>query len=162
MQASSQNDCDGGANRVLPKKGAIMAGANYYDSQRSRDPNCMVPAGQGRAHHPGGPPAGGAGPRLFERLARRDRLGKEPDSRPRTPAGTFVVAVVKTTNIVPGGVTSFGVLIPDVVVETSPVVLHTIGVVAVHRGVAQLGPGQLETYTEVSLKGTAAHIIMPA
>jgi hypothetical protein len=81
---------------------------------------------------------------------------------PATRAGTFVVGVVKKANIVPGGVSSFGVLVPDVVVEASPVAVETIGVLAVHRGTAQLGPGQLETYTEIALKGTAANVILPA
>ena len=62
----------------------------------------------------------------------------------------------------PGGVWSFGVLIPDVEVDASAVAVSTNGVLAVHRGVSQLGPGQLETYTEVPLKGTAANIVLPA
>ena len=80
---------------------------------------------------------------------------------PATPAGTFVVALVKTTGIVPGGVTSVGVLIPDMNVDGAPVAVHTFGVLAQHRGVSSLGPGQLETYTELALKGTAENIVLP-
>jgi hypothetical protein len=81
---------------------------------------------------------------------------------PPTPAGQFVVVLLKTSGIVPGGITAIGVLIPDVDVETSPVAVETYAVISVHRGVAQLGAGQLETYTEMRLRGTAAKIIFPA
>jgi hypothetical protein len=30
-----------------------------------------------------------------------------------------------------------------------------------HREVSQIGPGQVETYSEFSLQGTAANVIMP-
>jgi hypothetical protein len=55
---------------------------------------------------------------------------------PSTPAGTFVAAIVKKTNIVPGGATTFAVLVPDVVVDASPVTINTVGVLSVHRGTA--------------------------
>jgi hypothetical protein len=30
-----------------------------------------------------------------------------------------------------------------------------------HREVSQIGPGQVETYAELSLEGTAASVILP-
>ena len=75
---------------------------------------------------------------------------------------SFVTAVVKKTQIVPGGVTVFAVLIPDANVDgTSTTAIHTVGVVSVHRGVSNIGPGQLERYTTLQLKGTAANIALP-
>jgi hypothetical protein len=41
------------------------------------------------------------------------------------------------------------------------VAVHTVGVLANHREVRQIGPGQVETYTELSLQGTAASVILP-
>jgi hypothetical protein len=81
----------------------------------------------------------------------------------QSPAGTFVTAVVKKGGIIPGGITSMSVLIPDADVSINQcIAIHTVGVVSVHRGTAQLGPGQLETYTTIELTGTAAIIILPA
>ena len=77
-----------------------------------------------------------------------------------TPAGTFVVAIVERSGL-PGASVSLGVLIPDVAVNGAPVAVHTVGVLANHREVSQLGPGQVETYTELSLAGTAASVILP-
>jgi hypothetical protein len=78
-----------------------------------------------------------------------------------TPMGTFVTAVVKKTNIVPGGVTVFAVLIPDVIVDgTNSAAIHTVGVLSLHRGTSNIGPGQLETYTTVQLTGTAGNKVM--
>jgi hypothetical protein len=77
-----------------------------------------------------------------------------------TPAGTFVVAVVEKSGL-PGAVVSFGVLIPDVTVNASPVAVHTSGVLASHREVSRIGPGQIETYTELGLRGTAEHVVLP-
>jgi len=77
-----------------------------------------------------------------------------------TPAGTFVVAIVERPRL-PGASVSLGVLIPDVAVNGAPVAVHTIGVLASHREGSQIGPGQVETYTELSLQGTAASVILP-
>jgi hypothetical protein len=79
-----------------------------------------------------------------------------------SPAGTFVTAVIKKTKIVPGAVTSFCLVVPGVVIGgANSVAVHTVGMLAVHRGASLIGPGQLETYTSMDLKGTAASIVMP-
>jgi len=137
-----------------------MATPNYYDLSGHSTRVSWYPKGRG------GPIVQGApanGPLLIYSNGTTDITvsGEDLTVGPATPAGTFVVGVVKKTNIVPGGVSSFGVLIPDAVVDGSPVVVETTGILAVHRGVAQLGPGQLETYTELKLKGTAASIALP-
>jgi|HubBroStandDraft_6_1064221.scaffolds.fasta_scaffold43473_4 hypothetical protein len=136
-----------------------MATPNYYDLSGPSTRIGWYPSGRGGPVTPGGP--GPGTPVLIYSNGSTDVIvwGDELRVGPSTPAGTFVVAVVKTTGIVPGGVVSLGVLIPDVVVDSSAVSIHTIGVLAVHRGVAQLGAGQLETYTEMALKGTAALIV---
>jgi hypothetical protein len=136
--------------------------ANYYDLSGHSTRIGWYPAGKGGPVVAGGPPANA--PVLIYSNGSSDVSVWGDDLRvgPLTGAGTFVVGVVNRAKIVPGGISSFGVLIPDVVVDASPVSVHTIGVLAVHRGTAQLGPGQLETYTEVALKGTAANVILPA
>jgi hypothetical protein len=78
-----------------------------------------------------------------------------------TPAGRLVVAVVNKSGIVPGAIVAVSVLVPDVVIDSAPVPVHTMGVLSHHRGTAQLGAGQLETYTRLDLKGTAANVILP-
>lgn len=77
-----------------------------------------------------------------------------------TPIGTFVVAEVKQLGF-PGAAESIGVLIPDVNVNGAAVAVHTVGVLADHREVANIGAGPIETYTEVNLKGTASHVVFP-
>ena len=73
-----------------------------------------------------------------------------------------VKEVLGLTGYIRGGVTVFGVLIPDVNLgDGSTGAVHTVGVVSVHRGTSNIGPGQLETYTTVQLTGTAANRVMP-
>jgi hypothetical protein len=80
-----------------------------------------------------------------------------------TAVGTFVTAIVKDTGVVPGAVTAFAALIPDVAVDgRQSVAISTLGALSTHRGVAQLGPGQLERYTLIPLTGTAASLTLPA
>jgi hypothetical protein len=137
-----------------------MTSPNYYDLSGHSTRISWYPTGRG------GPIAKGTpanAPVLIYNNGTTDVsvTGDDLTVGPATPAGTFVVGVVKKANIVPGGVSSFGLLVPDVVVDGAPVAVETTGILAVHRGVAQLGPGQLETYTELKLKGTAASIILP-
>jgi hypothetical protein len=75
-----------------------------------------------------------------------------------TPAGCFVIGIVKKVDVAPGAVVSFGVLIPCVVVDASPVSIHTVGALAVHRATTRVGPGQLATYTKIDLSGTASEM----
>jgi hypothetical protein len=71
--------------------------------------------------------------------------------------------VIKKTGIVPGAVSYFSVLLPDVEVAiASPnVAVQTFGFLSLHRPVSKIGPGQDETYTVVALHGTAANIERP-
>jgi hypothetical protein len=138
-----------------------MATANYYDLSGSSTRIGWYPKGKGGPIVAGGPPANA--PVLLFSNGSIDATvwGDDLTVGAATPVGTFVVGVVKKTNIVPGGQTSFVVLIPDVVLDTQPVNVRTVGVLSVHRGTAQLGPGQLETYTEMALTGTAASVVLP-
>jgi hypothetical protein len=72
-----------------------------------------------------------------------------------------VTAVVRKNGIVPGAVTSIGVLIPDAVVGSQPVPIDTLGVLAIHRPIAAISPGQLESYTKLKLTGTASRVELP-
>jgi hypothetical protein len=137
-----------------------MSKPNYYDLSGKSTRIAWYPQGKGGPIVAGGPSA--STPVLCYSSGSLDvcAYGSDLTVAP-TLAGTFVTAVVKKTNIVPGGVTSFAVLIPDADVENKhSVSIHTVGVVSVHRGTAQLGPGQLETYTTIQLTGTAAIIIL--
>jgi hypothetical protein len=78
-----------------------------------------------------------------------------------TPVGTLVTAIVKKDGIVPGATISFMLLVPDVNDAPNGVAIHTIGVLSTHRPTPRLGPGQLETYTELPLTGTALNVEFP-
>jgi hypothetical protein len=82
----------------------------------------------------------------------------------QSPAGTFITAIVKkpTPGLVGTGATSFSLLIPDVqqLEAGQSVSIHAVGILALHRGSGIHASGQLETYTEVSLAGTAATVTM--
>ncbi len=77
-----------------------------------------------------------------------------------TPIGQFVTALIKE-NGVPGARTYFSVLIPDVKVGNQGVAVHSIGVLSITRPVSNIGPGQIESYTELALQGTASNIERP-
>lgn len=129
--------------------------ANYYDLSGHSTRINWYPNGKG------GPIRVGAsvGPVLEYSSGSIDASASGADLTVSTsPVGTFVVAVIKKSQIAPGAITSFAVLIPDVVDAPNGVSVRTIGVVSVHRGTARLGAGQLETYTELALTGTAQHI----
>ena len=82
---------------------------------------------------------------------------------PPTNAGTVVTAIVRKTGIVPGAYTSLVVLLPDVSPQPADgaVPVHTIAVISQHRPTSMLGAGQLQTYTEFAVKGTAALVKLP-
>jgi hypothetical protein len=138
-----------------------MATANYYDLSGHSVRIAWYPEGKGGPIVAEGPPPNA--PMLVYSTDSADvnAWGDDLKIGPPTPAGTFVVGVVKKTKIVPGGIVSFGILVPDVVVDGAPVPVTTMGVVSVHRGTAQLGPGQLETYATTSLGGSAARVVLP-
>lgn len=139
-----------------------MGTPNFYDLSGASIRVGWYPKGKGGPIVQGGPPANA--PVLIFSNGSIDATvwGDDLKVSGSTPAGTFVTAIVKKTNIVPGAQTSFALLAPDVIVDGAPVTINTLGILSVHRGTADLGPGQLETYTETALKGTAAHIILPA
>lgn len=137
-----------------------MSDPNHYDLKGHHTHVTWYPAGKGGPIVQGGPPANA--PVLVYRDPSTDVTvwGDDLTICDASQAGTFVVALLKRTGL-PGADISFAVLIPDVIVGTAPVAVHTIGVLTESREVSQIGPGQRETYTELSLKGTAVHIIMP-
>jgi hypothetical protein len=137
-----------------------MSNANFFDLHGHSTHVAWYPHGKGGPIVVGGPPAGTPVLVYSDGGAQVTAWGDQLTVGAPTPAGTFVVAVVEKPGL-PGAVVSFGVLIPDVTVNTSPVAVHTVGVLANHREVSRIGPGQVETYTEISLKGTAANVVFP-
>jgi hypothetical protein len=137
-----------------------MSQANFYDLRGHSTHVAWYPQGKGGPIVAGGPPAGTPVLIYSNGSSQVTAWGDQLTVGAPTPAGTFVVAVVERPGL-PGAVVSFGVLIPDVTVDMSPVAVHTAGVLANHREVSQIGPGQVETYTEISLKGTAANVLLP-
>lgn len=142
----------------------IVGNANFYDLRGQLNGQstqvAWYPQGKGGPIVAGGPPA--AAPVLIfsDGGAPVTVWGSQLTVGAATPAGTFVVAVVARSGL-PGASVSLGVLIPDVAVNGAPVAVHTVGVLANHREVSQIGPGQIETYTELDLQGTAASVVLP-
>jgi hypothetical protein len=137
-----------------------MSIANFYDLHGHSTHVNWYPHGKGGPIKVDGPPPGAPVLVYSHGGSNVTAWGDQLTVGAPTPAGTFVVAVVDKLGL-PGEVVSFGVLIPDVAVNGSPVSVHTIGVLANHREVSDLGPGQVETYTEINLKGTAANVVLP-
>jgi hypothetical protein len=137
-----------------------MGTPNYYDLSGPSTRIAWYPNGQGLAK--AGGPAAGAPVLVYSGPTGDVAVSGDGLTVSKTPAGTFVVAVIKGSQIVPGAVVSFGVLIPDVNVSNAGVAVNTFGALSTHRGTSQLGPGQLEQYTEMALTGTAANIELPA
>jgi hypothetical protein len=140
-----------------------MSNPNYYDLSGKSTRITWYPQGKGGPIVAGGPSA--STPVLFYSNGSQDVCAYGNDLKvSKSPAGTFVTAVVKKGNILPGafGDTCFTALIPDADVESNhSVPIHSVGVVSVHRGAALSVPGQLETYTTIQLTGTAAILIRP-
>ncbi|HEX3757937.1 MAG TPA: hypothetical protein VHW23_04505 [Kofleriaceae bacterium] len=118
------------------------------------------PDGKGGPLTAGGPPANAPVLIYSNSGAAVTAWGDQLTVGAPTPAGTFVVAIVERLGF-PGASESIGVLIPDVAVNGAAVAVHTVGVLASHREVSDLHTGQIETYTEASLKGTANHVVFP-
>lgn len=137
-----------------------MSNPNLYDLKSHHTHVTWYPTGKGGPIVQGGPPPGA--PVLVYRDQSTDVTvwGENLTVSDATLAGTFVVALIKRTGL-PGANISFAMLIPDVTVDGAEVQVHTIGVLSKSREVTQIGPGQRETYAELSLKGTAARVIMP-
>lgn len=135
-----------------------MAGANFYDLHGNSKRIFYYPNGKtivGPAKEP--LLVYDDGSTQVECTGDRLKIG------PTTWAGTPVVALVRSSGIVPGAVTSLFVLIPDVAPNPADGTVHveTYAILANHRGTGDLGAGQLETYTEMHLKGSAALIKLP-
>ena len=136
-----------------------MTAPNYYDLHAKSVRILWYPNGKGGPIVKGHP----AQPVLEYSDGSQDisATGDDLNIGQKTKAGTFVTAVVRKNGIVPGAVTSIGVLIPDAVVGTEPVAIATLGVLAIHRPTVQVTPGQLESYTKLKLTGTASRIELP-
>ncbi len=134
--------------------------ANYYDLSGDSTRIAWYPNGRGGPIREGGPPA--AAPVLDYSSGLLDvSVFGTGLTVSQTPAGTLVTALVKSATI-PGATTHFVVLIPDVSDDgTHGIAISTFGALVVHRGVSNLGPGQLETYTEMSLTGVATTVVLP-
>jgi hypothetical protein len=137
-----------------------MANPNYFDLSGPSTRIQWYPKGKGGPIVAGGSPANAPTVIITSGSIDATISGNDLTVGPSTPVGTFVVAVIKKNNTVPGAQTSIAVLIPDVIVDTSALPVNTIGILSVYRGTAQLGAGQLETYTEFPLQGTAANIAL--
>jgi hypothetical protein len=137
-----------------------MAGANLYDLHGNGKRILYYPQGKGPIHageKPGPVLVYDDGHSQVECHGSKLKVGHE------TWAGTVVTALVRDNGIVPGAVTSLVVVIPDVSPQPADgsVAVHTIAVLANHRGTPVIGPGQLETYSEFALKGIAALTKLP-
>jgi hypothetical protein len=141
-----------------------VGNANFYDLRGHvhGQPTHVTwyPNGKGGPIIAGGPPAGAPLLTYSNGGTSVTAWGTQLTVGAPTPAGTFVVAIVERSGL-PGASMSLGVLIPDVAVNGAAVAVHTVGVLASHREVSQIGPGQVETYTEISLNGTAADVLLP-
>jgi len=138
-----------------------MAGANFYDLH-----------GHGKRIHyyadgKGGPVGPGSykGPILVydDGSSSIECHGDDLQVSPSTNAGTVVTAIVRKNGIVPGAITSLVVLLPDISPQQAErgVAVRTIAVLSQHRPAPVIGPGQLQTYTELELTGTAARVALP-
>jgi hypothetical protein len=137
-----------------------MSGANFYDLHGHSKRILYYPNGRGPI------PAGhSAGPVLVydDGSTQVECRGDTLKVGPSTWAGTTVTALVRGNGIVPGAVTSLIVQIPDVSPQPADgsVAIHTIAILANHRGTPQIGPGALETYSEFALTGIAALTKLP-
>jgi hypothetical protein len=137
--------------------------ANYYDLRGPSTRLGWWPKGIGGPVREGGPSA--STPVLEYSSGGTDAKVYGPDlTVSQSPAGTFITAIVKkpTPGLVGTGATSFSLLIPDVqqLEAGQSVSIHAVGILALHRGSGIHASGQLETYTEVSLAGTAATVTM--
>jgi hypothetical protein len=141
------------------KRGFIVA--NYFDLSGDSTRIAWYPNGRGGPVREGGPAANAPVLNYSSGSLDVSVTGKDLTIS-ATPAGTLVTAAVKKTNIVPGGITYFVALIPTTIDDGShAVTISTFGALAVHRGTSNVGPGQLESYTEMALNGTATNIILP-
>jgi hypothetical protein len=143
-----------------------VGNANFYDLRGHLNGHSVhvtwYPDGKGGPIIVGEPPVEGPVMTFSTGRAEVTAWGDRLTVGAPTPAGTFVVALVEQLGL-PGASESIGVLIPDVTVTVSgpAVPVHTVGVLATHREVSDLGPGQVETYNEISFKGTAAIVEFP-
>jgi hypothetical protein len=133
-----------------------MPSANLYDLHGHGSRIVYYPEGRGPI-----PVGDGPGPLLIydNGSAQVECRGDKLKVGQQTWAGTIVTALIRDTGIVPGAV-----VIPDVIPPPTDgsVPVHSIAVLANHRGSPALGPGPLETYSEFAVTGIAALIRLPA
>jgi hypothetical protein len=138
-----------------------MNNANLYDLHSHSKRIHFYPEGKGGPIGTGTP----KGPVLIydDGSSQVECSGDDLKVGPATNAGTAVTALVRKTGIVPGAYTSLVVLIPDVAVPPADgaVSVHTIAVLAQHRPTSNIGAGQLQTYSEFAVHGTAALVKLP-
>jgi len=137
-----------------------MSGANLYDLHGNGKRILFYPLGKGPI------PAGEkAGPILIydDGSTQVECRGTKLKVGPESWAGMVVTALVRDSGIVPGAVTSLVVVIPDLSPQPADgsVSVHTIAILSNHRGTPQIGPGQLETYSEFAVTGIAALTKLP-
>jgi len=141
-----------------------MTAPNFYDLHAKAVRITWYPHGKGGPMAPGAPAVRRGAPILEYSDGSQDIVatGEDLNIGVKTKAGTFVTAVVRKNGIVPGAVTSIGVLIPDAIVGSEPVAIDTLGVLAIHRPViAHVTPGQIESYTKLKLTGHASRVELP-
>jgi hypothetical protein len=136
-----------------------MNNANYYDLSAHSIRIKWYPHGVGGPVRVGGV----SGPTLIYNDGHSEVTvsGNDLTIGKATLAGTVVTAVVRKTGIVPGGISTLSVLVPDVELVGDSVPVELVGIEAVHRGTATLGAGQLETYKSIQFRGTAANVALP-
>lgn len=138
-----------------------MSGANVYDLHGHGKRIYYYPEGKGGPVGPGH--VKGATLIYDDGSTQVECDGDDLKVGPATNAGSTVTAIVRKTGIVPGAITSLVVLIPDVAPQPADGGVHvkTIAVLSQQRPTPVLGAGQLQTYTEFQVTGTASLVKLP-
>lgn len=138
-----------------------MSGANLYDLHGHGKRIHYYVNGKGGPASVGGP----MGPVLIydDGSSQVECSGADLRVGAATNAGTVVTALVRKNGIVPGAYTSIIVLIPDVSPQPGDgvVTVHSFVVLSQHRPSSSIGAGQLQTYSEFAVQGTAALVKIP-
>jgi hypothetical protein len=138
-----------------------MSGANLYDLHGHGKRIQYYVNGKGGPGTAGSP----TGPVLIydDGSSQVECFGEDLKVGPATNAGTVVTALVRKNGIVPGAYTSLVVLVPDVSPPPAEgaVHVHTIAVLSQHRPTSNIDAGQLQTYSEFPMQGSAALAKLP-
>jgi hypothetical protein len=139
----------------------IMTAPNFYQFEGKGGVKISwYPKGRGGPIKVGGPP--GNAPVLIFQSTKVPQVTLAGAALTVTGGvtGTYVQGIIEETGL-PGAFVAVGVLIPDVVVGSTPVKTTAVGILSDRREVSDIGPGQLEKYSEFALDGTASVIILP-